>query len=423
MDNQQSLPILVPPIPQQRWSCQNCGRCCRDLVAHLTREDRQRIDDQAWTQILDAPPYVRLGRQWVLNQIPGKGCVFLLDDGKCAIHAEFGFDSKPVACRIFPFVLKPLEGALILSFRFDCPALIQSQGQSVGEHVSYLKRLIPELPDLSLFEDEIFFPGQRTASSLEVHSLVLACNRWLSNSNLSFSVRLFGLASIVETLSGVNLQKVRDRRFVELVDMLFDELRERSFEESWPEPTAKQSRLFRQQVFAHTEYAFFSDVIGGLRTKVPRMWSQFLRSRQFGRLEGTAPATSITDQEIPFPDIEAVGPSIQDAAQIQELAVRYLRAQVLCRSCFGPHYYGWNILLGLRSLLARMAVWGFLARYCVAAEGKTEIDLDSAVSALNTIARTAGLSKALGSRAERLRLTYLQLDHGIERLLAAFPLI
>ncbi len=70
-----------------------------------------------------------------------------------------------------------------------------------------------------------------------------------------------------------------------------------------------------------------------------------------------------------------------------------------------------------------MAVWGFLARYCAAAEDKTEIDLDCTIRSIGIIARAAGISKALGGRTERMRLSYLQSDHGFERLLDAYPLV
>src|SRR5690606_16469377 len=35
---------------------------------------------------------------------PGGACTFLLDDNRCLIHAQFGFDAKPLACQLFPVV-------------------------------------------------------------------------------------------------------------------------------------------------------------------------------------------------------------------------------------------------------------------------------------------------------------------------------
>ena len=70
----------------------------------------------------------------------------------------------------------------------------------------------------------------------------------------------------------------------------------------------------------------------------------------------------------------------------------------------------------------RVAGWGFLSGYCVGAEDKTEIDLDCTIRAIGIIARAAGISKALGGRTERMRLSYLQSNHGFERLLDAYPL-
>lgn len=44
-----------------------------------------------------------------LRQVDGR-CVFLLGDQRCAIHAAFGGDAKPLVCRQFPFVRIDADG-------------------------------------------------------------------------------------------------------------------------------------------------------------------------------------------------------------------------------------------------------------------------------------------------------------------------
>jgi hypothetical protein len=46
-----------------------------------------------------------------LRQIDGR-CAFLLTDQRCAIHAAFGADAKPLVCRQFPFVRVDADGEL-----------------------------------------------------------------------------------------------------------------------------------------------------------------------------------------------------------------------------------------------------------------------------------------------------------------------
>jgi hypothetical protein len=188
-------------------------------------------------------------------------------------------------------------------------------------------------------------------------------------------------------------------------------------------PTIRQRKLLRQQVFICCEAISLADARGGWGVKTARMLSQFVRTRRFVRLQGEAPSSIVSSHPISFGKIEAVRPARQEAGPVGELMIRYLRAQVLSRGFFGAAYYGWVLVDGLQALVSRVAVWGWLARYCAAADGRTEIDYGSAIRAIGIISRAAGISEALGSRTERLRLAYLQLDHGFERLLRFYTLV
>ncbi len=417
------LPILVPNLPRQRFRCHSCTNCCRDIVVHLTAADRRKIDEQGWADKMDVQPYVRLGRGWVLSQTRDNRCVFLTSDGKCRIHAEHGASAKPLGCQLFPFVLLPAEGAWQLSTRFDCPSMAASKGDPISTHVAGLKRLAAELPATNHGAGAIKIRSGRPASENEVQHLVRALDRRLSRKAHSLSRRLRELRHIADTLAHLNIDQVREERFLELVDLLFGALDSEVTDTTHLPPTRRQRKLLRQQVFTHCQAITVTEALGGWRVKTARMISQFFRSRRFTALGGAAPPSIVTAKIILFADIDSVLPAKRQAAGVEELVIRYLRGQVLSRSFFGPQFYGWDIVTGLRALLSRMAVWGFLARYCAAAEDKKEIDLDCAIRAIGIIARAAGISKALGGRTERMRLSYLQSNHGFERLLDAYPLV
>lgn len=417
------LPILVPNLPQQRFRCHGCTNCCRDIVVHLTAADRRKIDEQGWADRLDVPPYVRLGRGWVLNQTTDNRCVFLMSDGKCRIHAEFSASAKPLGCQLFPFVLLPADGAWQLSTRFDCPSVAASKGDAIATHLPGLKRLAADLPGTDHRAWAINIRKGRPASENEVQHLVGALDRRLSSTTHSLSRRLRELSRIADTLANLNIHRVREEQFVELVDLLFGALDSEVTDTALPPLTPRQHKLLRQQVFTHCQAITVTEALGGWRVKTARMISQFFRSRRFTALGGDAPASIVTSKIIPFADINAVSPAKRQAVEVEELVIRYLRGQVLSRSFFGPQFYGWDMVTGLRALLSRMAVWGFLARYCAAAEDKREIDLDCTIRAIGIIARAAGISKALGGRTERMRLKYFQLDDGFDRLLDAYPLV
>src|SRR3990172_4019055 len=128
-----SLPVMMPAIPGQRWSCHSCGDCCRTLVGHLFAHECERLDQQGWADELGIAPYVQVGRGWVLNKQPDGACVFLDDNNLCRIHAKLGAEAKPLACRIFPFSIRPVPGGWQASLRFDCPSVTASKGQPIRD--------------------------------------------------------------------------------------------------------------------------------------------------------------------------------------------------------------------------------------------------------------------------------------------------
>ena len=80
--SQPQLPLVMPSVPDQRWDCHSCTRCCRELVGDLRDEDRRKIDAQRWADRLGIAPYVSVGRKWALNKRDDGACVFLMDDGE-----------------------------------------------------------------------------------------------------------------------------------------------------------------------------------------------------------------------------------------------------------------------------------------------------------------------------------------------------
>ena len=100
-----SLPILTPTMEDQRYSCHGCGNCCRDFAVQLRDDDLARLREQGWATRLGEPVTVTARGTTFLRQRDDGGCVFLLEDGRCRIHAEFGFEEKPIACQLFPFHL------------------------------------------------------------------------------------------------------------------------------------------------------------------------------------------------------------------------------------------------------------------------------------------------------------------------------
>jgi len=141
------LPIHTLPI-LERWSCHQCGVCCRGSIVPLSEEDVARLEAQEWHKhselqgVRTTVPYEGGRRQ--LAKRPDGSCVFLMDDGLCRIHKEFGFGAKPLICRMFPLQLVPHEKQAVLTLRRACPSAAADKGQELAGQVIDAKALAVE---------------------------------------------------------------------------------------------------------------------------------------------------------------------------------------------------------------------------------------------------------------------------------------
>lgn len=122
--------------PDARWACHACGACCHGFVVELSPEEDARIDRRRYSDLLGAEDYAEEQfvsaeepARRVLRQDPDRNlaCIFLLPDGRCAVHARQGGEAKPNACRVFPFtVLKVPRRPPRLGLRLNCQSLDRS---------------------------------------------------------------------------------------------------------------------------------------------------------------------------------------------------------------------------------------------------------------------------------------------------------
>jgi Fe-S-cluster containining protein len=132
--------------PHQRFTCQQCGRCCRSFDVPLTAGEveafragnvarlfRARADAAEGTS---GEPFEAVSGgsgSYRLRKRPDGACGFLSPTGLCRIHEELGAEKKPLACRLFPFRFHPTEGAPLVTASFSCPTVVANAGASLGE--------------------------------------------------------------------------------------------------------------------------------------------------------------------------------------------------------------------------------------------------------------------------------------------------
>lgn len=111
-------PLLTRP--GARYTCFGDGLCCTDIhgIGPLTKKEvaaMRRIDraSAGWNDDHD---------DYMLNTAADGGCVFLMADQRCSVHAKLGPEAKPEGCRRFPLglVATPSGGRITTDHRCPC---------------------------------------------------------------------------------------------------------------------------------------------------------------------------------------------------------------------------------------------------------------------------------------------------------------
>src|SRR5687768_7093636 len=171
-----SLPIVHLPV-LQNWDCHVEGSCCKEYLVTVSDEERSRIEAQGWDPEKDLgglKPFRQSGPPWSprhhLNHRADGSCVFLSEQGRCRIHERHGYETKPLPCRLFPFVLVPQGDRWGVSVRFACPSAASNRGRPLAQHDAELQQFAEMLaqreglklqPDGNLVPPPLLQTGQR----------------------------------------------------------------------------------------------------------------------------------------------------------------------------------------------------------------------------------------------------------------------
>jgi Fe-S-cluster containining protein len=153
---------------EQRFTCQQCGRCCRrgwDIAVTASEVDGyRRAGASAWhtedeeepaaitpdspaaaTAALDPfEPIAGHAGHFRIRKRADGACGFLSADNRCRIHERLGGARKPLTCRLFPFRFHPVEGKASLSASFCCPTVVANTGETVATQLRPLGGLYSE---------------------------------------------------------------------------------------------------------------------------------------------------------------------------------------------------------------------------------------------------------------------------------------
>ena len=175
-----SLPVRSLPV-LQNWDCHGCTDCCREYRVHVNADEKARIESQEWNNdpalkgvkilVWDGGWFTG---QYRLNQRADGSCVFLDPKGGCRIHAKFSSEAKPLACRIYPFMLVPAGDHWRVGLRYACPSVTNDLGRPISAHLGEVREFAvtadDELGPAAATSEVAFLPLD--ARSVQIRAII-----------------------------------------------------------------------------------------------------------------------------------------------------------------------------------------------------------------------------------------------------------
>jgi lysine-N-methylase len=401
------LPVL------QNWDCQVCGNCCYQYQVAVTDEERRRIQSQDWSELGRIPLFKRLGwfsRRYRLNHRPDGACVFLGENNRCRIHARYGAEAKPLACRLYPFVLVPVGDEWHVGMRYACPSATANKGRPAREHVADLNRFGLLLEKQELLEGETLPPprlqrGQKVPWQ-DVRRFVRALLDLLGDRSDRLERRWRKCLHLARLCRQARFDKVGGQRLADFLQLLAEGTNAEVPQEVTLRSSWAGRALFRQflAVYARRDH-------GTERGAATRSWmGRFFATARFAFGSGQVPRVNRHIRPVTFAEIDASDWKLTPAAE--EVLERYYRVKVESLQFCGATNYGLSFWDGLESLALTLPAIVWVARAVEA--GSIEESVERAVCMVDD---HFAYNRVLATTRYRLAHRILAGQGEIERLL------
>lgn len=425
-----SRPVRSLPL-MQNWDCGGgCTECCRQYVVYVTDEERQRILAQGWECEPDLQGVQLFERAkgseggWRLRHRPDGGCVFLDADHRCRIHARFGLEAKPFACRLYPFVLMPCGDRWQLGLRFSCPPAAQNVGRPLTEHLPEVRALAELLERRQAGRPEPPPPlqGAQNLSWPDVERIVRAADRLLADGNFPLEQRwrqVLYLVALLRTArfdgGGDPRKAVVGRRLGELLEVLSGAARDETPLAGHLPPPGRKGRVLFRSLLA----AYVRKDSGPEQGRVQQtVWGRLRAAWRFARGRGRIPRLhACLPEGARFEEAEEAWPPENTLQADDALALleRWSRVKLLSLQFCGPGNFGLDMWEGLESLAAAGAAILWLSRLLYAYGQPLP---EAMVRAVRTVDDNFGFSPLLSVGRQRRVLRLLRQDDELPRLIA-----
>ncbi len=424
----------------QNWDCHSCGDCCRSYAVPVTADERARIEGQGWDKQPDlagVPLFAPRGGETYLAHRPDGACVFLGADDKCRIHARHGAAAKPLACRIYPFMLVPAGDHWNLGVRMACPSAADDKGGALSGHLREAREFAAALEARTSGAEGAPPPalyGSQSVPWADVGRIAAVVSRALADPLDPFERRWRKVLFVVSMLRKATFDGGEDKkgrrgdrgepaggspqrravtgeRLTEMLSVLLEAAGEEE-----PATAAAVARpgwagrtVFRQLVAVYARKDHGAERGPALRGPVSRFLSavKFAAGRgRIPKLHAALPAAAFSATDASFGALSASSTA---------LLSRWHRVKVESLQFCGPTNFGLGVWEGLESLALTFPVAMWIARVLVAGGLSPDAAVNRAVRMTDD---NFGFNPLLGSARQTFALRVLANRGDLPRLVA-----
>lgn len=418
------MPLPVRSLPvAQNWDCRGCASCCRSYTIPVSADERKRIEGQGWDAdpgLKDTPFFLPDGHGTRLNHRPDGACVFLGADDRCRIHAKFGPAAKPLACRVYPFLLVPAGDHWRVGLRYACPSAAENHGRPLDAHLpevrEYAALLEGDQPGVRDRPPVPLRPGTVVPWD-DVLRVAGAVAKLLGDADAPIERRwrkVLTLAALADGLKfdggGKPAKAVTGGRLSEMFHVLSEAAEEETPPAAGlPRPGRAARLVFRQVLAVYARKDHGAERGTAQRSPLGRVAAAVRFARGAGRvprLHALLPEVSFEAGE------ETFGPLPEES---DALLARYYRLKVQSLQFCGPTNFGVPFWDGLRSLALTFPVVMWLARVFAAGGAARPAAVERAVRVADD---NFGFNRLLGMGRQKFALRLLAARDDLPQLVA-----
>ena len=381
----------------------------------LALEDwRSSLNEENLFVNISAPGF----KDGALAKRADKSCVFLDRDNLCLIHKKYGFEAKPSACQLFPYILTPFDKEFRVSLRFDCSGVCQSSPGKLNDNMKDLRRLTKLIYPNGITEPiaqqsvpSIYGKVRLPADKFnKINEAILAK---ICQFKLPVRKLLIWLVMFANHASQVKWNAVEGNDFDGLLNLLIDGTYKEaeSYNTTSGAVSPKARVLFGQILYILCRGPeIITNEKTGFINKIQKRFSDASELKQFGKSSGPIPTLQ---ENWTHPDFATIEQSFGEIPEeINSLLYRYIINRIAGINYCGLNYYNYSMVDGLFSLSLAVSAAGWLARVNAASDSRSNYINEDFVLAIMVIDSNNGYGSALNTGSAGLRLRYLK-DHCI----------